>query len=159
MPTLRSALASTAGPRPLGQSGTCVYAIGGNNGTANVAAVESYNPATNAWSPVAALPGPRSDLAAAAAPCPVGQSGTCVYAVGGAAPGAAGTVESYNPASNAWTTLPAMPTPRLALGAATTTCPPGQTGICVYAVGGLVSGGAPTGTLEAVDPPPAKSND
>ncbi|MFI8965848.1 Kelch repeat-containing protein [Streptomyces sp. NPDC053493] len=152
-------LAAATAPCPAGQSGTCVYATGGNNGTANVATVESYNPATNAWSPVTALPGPRSDLAAAAAPCPVGQAGTCVYAVGGSAPGATGTVESYNPASNVWTTLPAMPTPRLALGAATTVCPPGQTGTCVYAVGGLAAGGAPTGTLEALDPPPAPSDD
>ncbi|WP_369405185.1 Kelch repeat-containing protein [Streptomyces sp. NRRL S-87] len=55
---------------------------------------------------------PRSGLGAAAAPCPQGHTGTCLYAVGGTAGDVVAKVESYNPATNAWTTLPSMPTSR-----------------------------------------------
>ncbi|WP_369258967.1 Kelch repeat-containing protein [Streptomyces sp. R35] len=155
--TPRLLLAAAAAPCPSGQTGTCVYAVGGfDAGNTIVGTAESYNPTTNAWSPVASLPTRRAGLPAAAAPCPSGQTGTCVYAVGGFTPGTVGTVESYNPVSNVWTTLPTAPTPRAQLAAATTTCPPGQTGTCVYTVGGVIPGGAPVGTLEALDPPAAK---
>ncbi|WP_330481444.1 Kelch repeat-containing protein [Streptomyces sp. NBC_00724] len=156
--TPRLLLAAAAAHCPAGQKGTCVYAVGGDSGQGQLGTVESYNPATNAWSPVTSLPTQRSALAAATAPCPVGQYGTCVYAVGGGTPTSTttGTVESYNPLSNVWTTLPSMPTPRSFLAAATTTCPPGEKGTCVYAVDGIVTGGSAVGTLEALDPPPAK---
>ena len=135
----------------LGQAQGAAVAV---DDEASQTAVESYNPASNAWSTLPAMPTLRSALASTAGPARWGRAVLACTRWVAWPPG-----RSYNPASNVWTTLPAMPTPRLALGAATTTCPPGQTGTCVYAVGGLVSGGAPTGTMEALDPPPAKSND
>lgn len=153
LPTSRSALTAASAPCPSGQAGTCVYAIGGYNGSV-LATVESYNPTTNAWSPVASMTTSRMDLSSAAAPCPRGQTGTCVYAVGGSVSGGVtASVESFNPVTNAWTTLPSMPTPRSGLAAATAACPPGETGTCVYAVGDFGAGGAAVGTLEALDPP------
>jgi hypothetical protein len=51
------------------------------------------------WTTLPSLPTARFALAGAAAPCPAGQTGTCVYAVGGN--NAAATVEAYNSATNA----------------------------------------------------------
>ncbi|MFF9018457.1 Kelch repeat-containing protein [Streptomyces sp. NPDC014870] len=142
--------AATAAPCPAGQTGTCVYAVGGTTSGGNTASVESYNPVTNAWSPVASLPLARGGLGAAASTCPRGQTGTCVYAVGGNAGGPVGTVESYNPATNVWTPVAALPTPRFTLATVAAPCPPGQTGTCVYAVGGL--NGGLTGKVESYQP-------
>ncbi|MFD7260119.1 Kelch repeat-containing protein [Streptomyces sp. NPDC059874] len=138
---------AAAAPCPLGQTGTCVYAVGGND----PGSVEAYNPATNAWSTVSPI-APRGELAAAAAPCPRGQSGICVYAVGGFASGVTGRVESYNPATNAWSPVASLPTPRTLLAATATSCPPGQSGVCVYAVGGAVAGSAAVRTMESYNP-------
>jgi hypothetical protein len=162
LPTPRNFLAAAAAPCPPGQTGTCVYAIGGFNASLNnVATVERYNPATNAWSPAASLPAPRSELATAAAPCPPGQVGTCADVVGGfistseSSGFADATAQSYNPTTNAWTTLAPLPTARADLTAATAPCPPGENGVCVYAVGGDDVVGRTFGTVEALDPPPA----
>ncbi|WP_143064543.1 Kelch repeat-containing protein [Streptomyces colonosanans] len=155
LPTPRDGLAAAAAPCPSGQKGTCVYAIGGFAGSGRVGTVESYNPATNAWSTLASLATPLNGLAAAAAPCPPGQSGSCVYTMGGdngIGRGQVGTVESYNPATNAWTTLSSLPTPRSFLAGATAMCPPGHRGTCIYAVGGIGNSGD-VGTVEALDPP------
>ncbi|MFD7560450.1 hypothetical protein ACFV9E_38895 [Streptomyces sp. NPDC059835] len=85
------------------------------------------------------------------------ETGTCVYAVGGAIGLATtGRVESYHLASNTWTTLPSQPMPRQNLAAAAMQCPPGFTGSCVYAVGGNGSANTVLGTVEALDPPPAQ---
>jgi hypothetical protein len=154
MPTARHELAAAAAPCPAGQTGTCVYAVGGfNPGNGGiVATVESYNPATNAWSTDASLPTARADLAAAADGCPAGQTGACVYALGGnGSSGAVATNESYNPITNAWTTLPAMPTARAYLAAAAAPCPAGETGDCIYAAGGQDNSANILGTLEALD--------
>ncbi|MEU9705299.1 kelch repeat-containing protein [Streptomyces sp. NPDC047981] len=142
--------AATAAPCPVGQTGTCVYAMGGSTSGGNTASVEAYNPVTNAWSPVASLPLARAGLAAAASTCPGGQRGTCVYAVGGTSGGPVGTVESYNPAANVWTPVASLPTPRYSLATAAAPCPPGQTGTCVYAVGGLTGG--LSGKVESYQP-------
>jgi hypothetical protein len=152
MPIARGELAAAAAPCPAGQTGTCVYALGGDSVSGIVATVESYNPATNAWSTDSSMPTAREFLAAAAAPCPAGQTGTCVYAMGGDLGLSGGsplpTVESYNPATNAWSTDAPMPTARTSLAASPAFCPAGQTGTCVYAVGGSnfqVVGGVATG--------------
>lgn len=137
MRTARSSAAAAAAPCPVGQTGTCVYAISGANGTGFLASVESYNPAANAWSAVAPVTVARSGPGAAPAECPPGQKGTCVYVVsGGGASGLTASVEAYNPATNAWSPMAPIPTPRTFAGVAATGCPPGQTGTCVYAVGG-----------------------
>ncbi|MFD4625417.1 Kelch repeat-containing protein [Streptomyces sp. NPDC058475] len=153
--TARFAFGASTAPCPQGQTGTCVYAAGGLSSGNAIGTVESYNPASNAWSPVTSLPAPRFSFGASAAPCPQGQKGTCIYAASGfdSRAGVVGTVESYNPTTNAWTTLPALPTPRAGLAAATTDCPPGETGTCVYAVGGIIEAGTAVGTSEALDPP------
>lgn len=152
VPTRRMSLAAAAAACPPGQSGTCVYAVGGLNSANYSSTVESYNPATNSWSPVASLPGARMDIAMAATTCPPGQNGTCLYAVGGFNQnGNLGTVQSYNPASNLWTDLPPLPTPRSGAAAAAMPCPVGVAGNCVYTSGGFT--GAFTGALEALDPP------
>ncbi|WP_326586134.1 kelch repeat-containing protein [Streptomyces sp. NBC_01294] len=105
------------------------------------------------WTTLPSMPAARSDVASAAATCPPGQGGTCVYALGGlAAVGTSGHVYSYNPASNIWTALPSMPTPRAGFGAASMRCPPGIDGTCVYASGGYADTGV-SATLEALDPP------
>ncbi|MGW2884945.1 Kelch repeat-containing protein [Streptomyces griseoruber] len=152
LPTPREALAAASAPCPDGQSGTCVYALGGNGPGVILATAQSYDPGTGAWSTVTSLPTARRYLAAASAPCPAGQTGTCVYALGGYGSKVLATVESFNPASRSWTTLASLPTARWALGAAAAPCPAGQTGICVYAVGGLGSSGDPTRTVESYNP-------
>jgi kelch-like protein 8/kelch-like protein 20 len=65
-----------------------------------------------------------------------------------------GALEVYNPATNAWTTLLSMPTARFDLAAVTTSCPPGMTGSCIYAMGGVAASGV-TDAHEAFDPPPS----
>lgn len=153
---LRSArvtLAAATAPCPAGQTGRCIYAVGGRGPGGGLDTVESYNPATGAWSPVAPLPTARDSLAAAAAPCPAGQTGECVYALGGrgAAPWL-NTVDSYNPATDAWTTLPSMPTGRQLLAATAAPCPPGERGTCVYALGGQSAAAYAVDTVEAYNP-------
>ncbi|KUO12392.1 Kelch repeat-containing protein [Streptomyces sp. DSM 15324] len=150
----RQRLGTTAAPCPAGQTGTCVYAVGGY-GTDYSDTVESYNPVTRAWSLVARLPVARSSPAVASTTCPPGQTGTCVYAVGGANLGAQDTALSYNPTSNAWTTLPPLPTARFRAASAALPCPPGATGNCVYVAGGYTNTGE-VATLEALDPPLAR---
>ncbi|MFI8105937.1 Kelch repeat-containing protein [Streptomyces sp. NPDC086023] len=153
----RHSLGAAAAACPPGQTGTCIYAVGGMVGFTNAitGAVESYNPATNAWSPVASIPTARASSGVTATACPPGQSGTCVYVVGGGTPEIVGNVDSYNPATNAWTALPSLPRPRHRLAAAATTCPPGMIGSCVYASGGSLTSSDATATFEALDPPDA----
>jgi kelch-like protein 8/kelch-like protein 20 len=120
--------------------------------------VEAYNPTTNAWSTLTSLPTARFWLVGAAAACPPAQVGTCLYAVGGfSSTGTIGTVEAYNPVTNAWSTLAPLPTARGDLAAAAAPCPPGQPGTCVYAVGGYNTAGTTMGTVEALDPPPHRN--
>jgi hypothetical protein len=159
LPTARFWLVGAAAACPPAQVGTCLYAVGGFSSTGTIGTVEAYNPVTNAWSTLAPLPTARGDLAAAAAPCPPGQSGACVYALGGDDSGAniVNTVEAYNPRTNAWSTLPSLPTARDLLAAAAAPCPPGQPGTCVYAVGGYNTAGTTMGTVEALDPPPHRN--
>ncbi|MFD9729002.1 Kelch repeat-containing protein [Streptomyces sp. NPDC059072] len=160
MPTPRWGFGTASAPCPPGQTGTCVYTIGGftaftlTGPDTPVATVESYNPVTNAWSTVSTLPTPRGSLAAAAAPCPPGQTGTCVYAVGGVdgTGTALGQVNSYNPVTNAWSQPTPLPTPRFGLAAAAATCPSGQTGICVYAMGGVDSSAAVQSSVRSYNP-------
>ncbi|WP_460070455.1 Kelch repeat-containing protein [Streptomyces sp. YKOK-I1] len=142
--TARYGLGAASAPCPGGQGGTCVYAVGGYARSGVTASVETFDPVSRTWTTLASLPTARYALGAAAAPCPPGQKGTCVYAVGGIDSRGRylGTVESYNPATRAWSTVASLPVPRGALGVAATTCPPGQTGTCVYAVTGLNNGGA-----------------
>ncbi|WP_438303521.1 Kelch repeat-containing protein [Streptomyces sp. HUAS TT11] len=166
--TARQSLAGATAPCPkgvAGLSGTCVYAIGGNDGTGVVGTVEAYSPATNRWVALPSMPTARQSLAGAAAPCPksvAGLSGTCVYAIGGTdgaqpSPNQLNTVEAYSPATNAWVTLPPMHSTRDGLAGATAPCPKGVAGLsgtCVYAVGGAnrSAGATQLNTVEAYSP-------
>jgi hypothetical protein len=156
MPTARGSLAAAAAPCPQGLEGTCLYAVGGFDGTSFVATLEAYSPKSNTWVTLPSMPTARSGLGAATAPCPQGVKGTCVYAVGGFVPNPNGTaaVEAYSPRSNSWMTVPSMPTARGGVAAAAVPCPQGLGGTCVDAVGGF-DGSNILGTLEAYSP---KSN-
>jgi hypothetical protein len=84
----------------------------------------------------------------AAARCPSGQTGTCIYAIDGADSKIVNKNEAYRPASNSWTTLASDPTLRADLGAAAAPCPGGTIAAgCVYAIGGY--GGTELSTNEA----------
>ncbi|MFE2306939.1 Kelch repeat-containing protein [Streptomyces sp. NPDC059411] len=149
--TARFGLAAAAAPCPAGQGGTCVYAVGGSNSSGPLGTAESYNPTNNSWSTVTAMPTPRGFLGAASAACPPGQSGTCVYATGGFNSNYSGAVESYNPATNAWSPVASLPTARTGAAMAASTCPPGQSGTCLYTVGGLDQTGI-LGTVQSYNP-------
>lgn len=152
--TARAAHAGAAAPCPgdLGLKGTCVYAIGGGNTTTpDLASAEVYSPVLNAWQHLPDMPTARSDAPGAAkAPCPEGMSDGCVYVLGGLK-GATGltTNEAYSPVTNAWVTLPSMPTPHREHGVAAAPCPKNTKNDCVYAYGGLDAAGASTATAEA----------
>jgi hypothetical protein len=99
------------------------------------------------------MPTARFDLGAAAAPCPAGTSGTCVYAVGGdtGQGGLLNSVEVYNPASNTWITAFPMPTSRDELALTAAPCL-SSSGTCVYAVGGETAAGVSLNTFEVYTP-------
>jgi tetratricopeptide (TPR) repeat protein len=94
-----------------------IYVIGGRTGHAfilsatNTDAVEEYNPVNDMWSgPKERMPTPRSGGA-------WGTDGRWIYVAGGEVTtnklvGAFRGIEAYDPAINAWFTLPYMPMPR-----------------------------------------------
>lgn len=94
-----------------------IYAIGGRVASpymsvaSNLDIVEEYDPAADQWGPQKArMPTPRSGGAFAT------YEGR-IYAAGGEVQtpqmlGAFRALEAYEPATNSWTVLPAMPTPR-----------------------------------------------
>ncbi|HEV3085290.1 MAG TPA: kelch repeat-containing protein, partial [Gemmataceae bacterium] len=135
MPTARSFLAAAVGPDGR------IYAIGGNAAFGPTNIVEAYTPATNTWTTVASMPTPRSGLAAVTGP-----DGR-IYAIGGLdilrSPEPLATVEAYTVATNTWTTVASMPTPRQLLAAAV-----GPDGL-IYAIGGADASGNPLHTVEA----------
>ena len=92
------------------------------------------------WGTQASMPTPRSALA-------VGVANGILYAVGGMETDApvTGTVEAYDPATNAWTTKAPMPTPRAYLAV-------GVVNGILYAVGGNSGGAGGLATVEAYDP-------
>src|SRR5437868_4466609 len=94
-----------------------------------------------AWVTLAAMPTPRSGLAAA-----TGADGR-IYAIGGA--DASGnplaTVEAYNPTTNTWTTAANLNTPRSGLAAVEGT--DGR----IYVIGGMAASGL-TNLVEAYNP-------
>jgi N-acetylneuraminic acid mutarotase len=103
-----------------------IYAIGGLTGwpAPSVPWVYEYNPLTNAWTQKADMPNPRPDDGLPSNPgrgaMGVAVIGGEIYVAGGVSglTGALADVEAvqafakYNPATNSWTELPAMPTGR-----------------------------------------------
>jgi N-acetylneuraminic acid mutarotase len=85
-------------------------ALGGRSGTALRGSVEIFDPATGAWTLGAPMPTARGG-------CMGDAVGGLVVVVGGegnaaAASGVFAQAEAFDPATNRWATLPAMPTPR-----------------------------------------------
>ncbi|MER5434260.1 kelch repeat-containing protein [Streptomyces sp. NPDC002588] len=154
LPTIRSGLAAATALCPaavVGRKELCVYAVGGGTTNAERRRVEVFLPVAGVWATLPDLPTPRSELAAAGAPCPTQKDVSCVYAVGGA--NAAGNpldaTETYNPAANIWGTLPQLPTRRTELAATSAPCPDDLRRHCVYAIGG--EDGTRLATVEAFD--------
>ncbi|MFD3453325.1 Kelch repeat-containing protein [Streptomyces sp. NPDC058691] len=113
--------------------------------------------AQGVWLTLPSLPTARLGHAAATAPCPGGLKQACVYVFGGRASDGAlrNEFEAYSPATNAWATLPPLPTPRDGLAGRGAPCPGGLQDGCVYAIGGAIGTVAtPTSvpTVEAYSP-------
>jgi N-acetylneuraminic acid mutarotase len=125
-----------------------LYAVGGRNdvgviGTPLQSALMEYDPATNAWTEKAGRPGQfwaRAGLAAA-------EIDGKLYAVGGkdGSNTIGGTLEVYDPPSNAWTIGRAMPTRRWLLAG-------GAINGKLHAVGGSNTSDVTVNTLEVYDP-------
>src|SRR4029078_5654311 len=117
-----------------------LYIAGGNTGGGVVTGrVDVYNPSTNSWSTVAAMPTPR--VAAAG-----GLLGGKLYLVGGRN-GATyyNTVEVYDPLTNAWTSAAGVPAARGGLGG-------GVISGALYAIGGRNAATAALATNERLMP-------
>lgn len=153
MPAARSALGGATANCPEGLRGKCVYAVPGTGVPADLAA---YSPAVNTWATLPAVKTPRTGLAVTTAPCPPGHRGECVYAVGGTTggPAVSAVVEAYSVETNAWISLPSLPTARTGAAAATAPCTEGTglRGSCVYVFGGADAAGVELTTVEAYSP-------
>lgn len=125
--------------------GKVVYALGGNNGTADLATVETYDPATNTWTSQPELPGRRSDFGVASA------DGRVVL-VGGVSQGQVlKSVVALDLATQSWNGLPDLGTPRHGMAVA-------GVGKTVYAIGGANGAGDSeiTASAEALKLAPRK---
>ena len=103
--------------------GKLVYALGGSNGTSDLATVESYDPATDTWTSLPELPGRRSDFGVASA------DGRLVV-VGGVSQGEVlKSVVALDLATQSWNGLPDLGTARHGMAVA-------GVGKTIYAIGG-----------------------
>src|SRR5437870_3749798 len=80
-----------------------LYAIGGNNSRGNVGPLEAYDPGSDTWSVLTALPAARNHVSGF-----VANGAACV--AGGRSP-TTGRVDCFDPASGAWSRLPDLPLP------------------------------------------------
>jgi len=121
IPTPRQLLAAAS-------DGKLVYAVGGTNGSADLAAVEAYDPAAKTWTPLAGLTEPRSDLGVAIT------DGRLV-AVGGVSSGQVlKSVSVFDLMTKTWADLPDMATARHSVAVAAVEK-------SVYAIGGSTAVG------------------
>ena len=85
---------------------TAIIVIGGYGDSSWVSSGERYDPAANAWSPIASM-GTARDLHAAVV------IDGLLYAIGGAADSSVvSSGERYDPAANAWSPIASMGTAR-----------------------------------------------
>ncbi len=132
MPTPRQLLASAS-------DGKLVYAVGGSDGTADLATVEAYDPAADTWTTMPALPEPRSDFGVAV-------TDARLVAVGGTSGGRPlKSVSALDLTTATWTDLPDLGTARHGVAVA-------AVGKTVYAIGGATGAGdgQPTSSAEAL---------
>jgi serine/threonine protein kinase/N-acetylneuraminic acid mutarotase len=125
--------------------GKLVYAVGGTNGTSDVAAVEAYDPAADTWTTMPALPEARSDFGVAV-------TDARLVAVGGKSAGQVlKSVAALDLTTATWANLPDMGTARHGLAVA-------AVGKTVYAIGGStgVADGQVTSSAEALKLAPRK---
>jgi serine/threonine protein kinase len=135
IPTPRDHLAAVS-------DGRYYYAIGGRELSAdkNLGAFERYDPTTNTWQGLPALPTPRGGLGAAVV-------GHDIITAGGESPiSVFGNVEAYDLTSGSWAALPPMKTPRHGLAVV-------ADGTTLYAIGGARTPGHThsVGTTESLD--------
>jgi N-acetylneuraminic acid mutarotase len=112
MPTPRHALAATLGPDGR------IYAVGGTNERVfSTDALEIYDPVRDAWTRGSPMPYGQECAAATFTPGPAGE----VLVLGGWDPRhqPLPSAVAYNPRTDTWRRLPAMPTARAAAGAVT----------------------------------------
>ncbi|QDB80226.1 hypothetical protein FE251_13175 [Georgenia wutianyii] len=136
---------STAAPLPVEvldaggvAIGDAMYVVGGKGPDGHSNRVYRYDAGPGTWTRVADRPGPAVEN-----PAVTTADGRLLVLGGSTAPfsGAVSAAWSYDPASNSWQALPALPTAR---GGATAQVVGGQ----VYVAGGMTSNGASTAVVE-----------
>jgi YVTN family beta-propeller protein len=155
-PSSSSTPSSTSSANPEGTSGSWVTkapmpAAAGEGGCAVVNGIiyvigdtfnYAYNPTTDTWSSMTAMPTPRDSFAVAAC-------GNKIYIIGGTEDASGSTCsvnEVYDPATNSWATAASMPTARSEMNAATAD---GK----IYVMGGRTAGAYSTvNVTEIYDP-------
>jgi serine/threonine protein kinase/N-acetylneuraminic acid mutarotase len=121
MPTSRQLLSAAS-------DDSVVYAVGGTDGTADLATVEAFDPAANTWTALPPLPQPRSDLGVTVADARL-------VAVGGTSGGQVlDSVAALDLTTQTWAGLPGMGTARHGMAVA-------AIGDKVYAIGGSTGPG------------------
>ncbi len=141
---------TTKKPMPIAQGSGGIGTIGGKIYVANGAwafATEAYDPATDEWTTgLAAPPVPRAGVGSAVLNGKLYVVGGCFVAQG-CIPGITNAFDVYDPATNAWTVLPPMPTPRQLMAV-------GAIGGKLYVAGGIQQCGPcnPQAMLEVYDP-------
>jgi large repetitive protein len=118
-----------------------LYVVAGKTSAGPRSDVLVYDPQGNSWSGGAPLPGPAVENPAIVA------TGGKLYAFGGSTGPFSGAVKNasvYDPATNAWTSLPEMAVARGGAGVA-------AVGSKIYVVGGMGSDGASLSSVEVFD--------
>ncbi|HEV7851735.1 MAG TPA: kelch repeat-containing protein, partial [Mycobacterium sp.] len=121
LPTPRQMLGSAS-------DGKLVYALGGANGTSDLATVETYDAATDTWASLPELPGRRSDFGVASA------DGRLVVAGGMSQGRVLKSVVALDLATQSWNGLPDLATARHGMAVA-------GVGRTIYSIGGANGAG------------------
>ena len=93
---------AAAGALALLALGGKLYAIGGLAGSVQVAIPETYDPATNAWTDLPAMPHPRNHVAGYL-------DGAVACVAGGREPSTSARIDCFDPATGAWQERGSLP--------------------------------------------------